>query len=67
MGDLLVPAPREEIVNYMPHAPERVLEGRIIDLANDAHETDAVYRHRRSQAQDGLKSAARSRSFILRR
>jgi hypothetical protein len=36
LGDLLVPAPREEIVNYMPHAPERALEGRIIGLPNDA-------------------------------
>ena len=56
VGDLLVPAPREEIVNYMPHAPERALEGRIIDLANDAHETGRGYIVTIDRgAQDGLE------------
>jgi len=43
VGDLLVPASRDVIVNYVPHAPDRAIEGRIIDLANDAHEVARGY------------------------
>jgi len=38
LNDLLVPAPREELVNYVPHAPERVVDGRIISLGSNAAE-----------------------------
>jgi hypothetical protein len=38
MGDMLVPAPREELVNFVPHAPDRAVDGRIIALDGDSHE-----------------------------
>lgn len=59
IGDRLVPAPREAIVNYAPHAPARDVEGRII-----ATMTDTVEMGRGSivtidrGAQDGLDVGA---------
>jgi hypothetical protein len=38
IGDRLVPAPRETIVNYAPHAPARDVEGRIISSLKDTVE-----------------------------
>lgn len=38
IGDRLVPAPRETIVNYAPHAPVRDVEGRIIATFKDTVE-----------------------------
>ena len=38
IGDQLVPAPRETIVNYAPHAPARDVEGRIIATIADTVE-----------------------------
>jgi len=38
IGDRLVPAPREVIVNYAPHAPARDVEGRIIATITDTTE-----------------------------
>ncbi|HVE49668.1 MAG TPA: LysM peptidoglycan-binding domain-containing protein [Casimicrobiaceae bacterium] len=38
IGDRLVPAPREVIVNYAPHAPAREVEGRIIATIRDTSE-----------------------------
>jgi len=39
IGDRLVPAPREEIVNYVPHSPVQPINGQIIATAgNDIEE-----------------------------
>jgi hypothetical protein len=38
IGDRLVPAPREVIVNYAPHAPSRDVDGRIIATIRDTVE-----------------------------
>ena len=38
VGDLLVPAPPEQILNYAPHPPDRPVNGQIIRLNTDAAE-----------------------------
>jgi hypothetical protein len=38
LGDRLIPAPRETIVNYAPHAPARDVDGRIIATIRDTVE-----------------------------
>jgi hypothetical protein len=38
IGDRLVPSPREQVVNYAPHPPDRPVNGRIIALSRDAIE-----------------------------
>jgi LysM domain-containing protein len=38
VGDRLVPSPREQVVNYAPHPPDRPVNGRIIALGRDAIE-----------------------------
>jgi LysM domain len=38
IGDKLVPAPPEQLINYAPHAPSAEVNGRIIALGSDAVE-----------------------------
>jgi hypothetical protein len=38
VGDLLVPTPPEQILNYAPHAPDQPINGQIIRLNRDAAE-----------------------------
>lgn len=38
IGDRLVPAPREQLVNYVPHPPQKPVNGQIIASGQDAAE-----------------------------
>ncbi len=39
INDLLVPAPKETLINFVPHAPDQSVEGRVIQLYSGGSES----------------------------